>query len=244
MNRLGSYLIFLGVIQNKQPLRVHGEGTTQCSPDYQKENRVLRVTSPCLRHVISCCFQFGLCSLWAAGIGSGCIGWCGGQESLLQNTVKIVSLHSAFIRPHLDIASSFGLPIQEIQGQTGVLEHLPFEVRLGELLWVSLENEWPQGLLTTSTVPIRCHQGGRVGLFRAVRGGRTRENGHKLKQEKFRLGIRRKIFPTKTVRKWNWLSWEVMQSLVPLRFSTADWTKSWGAMFDLRVVPALRRKLD
>lgn len=40
-----------------------------------------------------------------------------------------------------------------------------------------------------------------------------RGEGHILKHEGFRLGVRRNSFPMRTVRQWNRLPREVMQSL-------------------------------
>jgi len=43
---------------------------------------------------------FGIHSCKLAGIVSGCIGWFENQESQIWNTLDIVPLHSALIRPH------------------------------------------------------------------------------------------------------------------------------------------------
>jgi len=51
-------------------------------------------------------------------------------------------------------------------------------------------------------VPEGAYRKDREGLFTRVCSDRTRGNGFKLKEGRFRLGIRKKFFPMMVVRPW------------------------------------------
>lgn len=61
-----------------------------------------------------------------------------------------------------------------------------------------------------------------IGLFTKAQNDRTRGNGIKLNENRFRLDIRKTFFVIGVSRHWNWLHREVMDALLLEEFSAGQ----------------------
>jgi len=90
------------------------------------------------------------------------------------------------------------------------LEPLCWEERLGELGLVSLEKGrlWGHLILAFQQLKVACKKDG-DSHFRRAGCDRTRANGFKLKEGRFRLDIRKNIFTMRVASHWPRLPREV-----------------------------------
>jgi len=156
---------------------------------------------------------------------ANCILGCIKSSIASRSREVILPLHSALVRLHLESCIQLWSPqhekdmdvLERVQRRTTKmirgLEYLSYEHRLREMGLLSLEKRRLEGDIRAAFQYLKgAYRKDGEGLFTRACTDRTRGNGCKLKDCRFRLDIRKKFFTVRVVRHRNRLPREVVDA--------------------------------
>ncbi|KFQ78995.1 hypothetical protein N335_03757, partial [Phaethon lepturus] len=156
---------------------------------------------------------------------ANCILGCIKRSMASRSREVILPLYSAVVRPHLESCVQLWSPqhrkdmdlLEQVQRRAKEMirgkGQLSSEDRLKELGLFSLERRRLQGDLIAAFQSLKgAYKKAGEGLFTRACSNRTRGNGFKLKESRFRLDPRKKFFTTRVVKHWPRLPRDVIDA--------------------------------